>query len=119
MKIIGIDRDRSSDDLNFGDRYLILDEVPSRTWTNFFEDSYRNYFSPMKRKAYLKESYIVVQCPFSELQDQITCLGKIVSSTNERFEAWREAALREAEERERSQEEQKKIADEAYKNLKF
>lgn len=119
MKITGIDKDLSSTELNFGDRYLTLDSVPNRSWSNIFEDKFQNHFSPNKRRVFIRNGCLVVQCPMDELQQQITLLNGIVKSVDEQLEASRLRAAQAAEEEQRLQDEQKNRANEAYGKLKF
>ncbi|YCH28977.1 hypothetical protein M1D48_12250 [Erwinia sp. D4-22] len=119
MKITGIDKEFSSKDLGFGDRYLVLDSPPGRTWINLFQEAYANYFSPNKKNAFIKNGYLVVQCPADELQEQINILNKIVRSADEKINAIKLRAEQEAQERARLDAEMRKKADDVYDNLKF
>ncbi|MEN4578198.1 hypothetical protein ABEH22_22725 [Pantoea agglomerans] len=119
MKIIGIEKGLSSKELDFGDRYLILDAVPGRTWASIFEKQYSNYHSPNKRKVTLQNDNLIVKCPADELQALIYTLNGIVKAVDEEIEAMRLRAEQQAQEQARREAEQKKKADDVYDNLNF
>lgn len=119
MKINGIDKGLSSTDLNFGDRYLTLDVVPSRGWVNHFEAIYQRYHSPAKREVRFANGCLIVKCPADELQAQIITLNGILKSVDEAI-AEKIAAERQREaDAERIEQENKKKADQVYDKLKF
>ncbi|AXH43478.1 hypothetical protein MZUP3_790 [Erwinia phage vB_EhrS_49] len=119
MKITGIEKSLSSTDLNFGDRYLTLDGVPSRTWVNLFEDAYKNYFSPNKPKVQVTNTWLVVSCPLNDLQSHINTLTGLIQRVNEQVVSMRQQAERKAQEQSMLDSENKRKADEAYNKLKF
>ncbi|KHT34403.1 hypothetical protein [Pectobacterium carotovorum] len=119
MKIIGIDRELSSEDEGMGDRYFILEDDPPLYWPQFFDIVHKEFFSMQKRRARIEGKNVIVCCLRDELQQQLNDL-KVQCA-----QASKEAANYAAElEAERNAQEvhlaaQRKAADDDYDKLKF
>jgi len=119
MKVIDIDRDKSSLYEHMGDRYLIVDEPITSVWTDFFEQAHCDCIRFVRRDVRVEGQNIVVNCPLSELQAQIEMIQKNCSSADKSLAMWK-ARLEQQRQREFNEMENAQIkAYEKFDNLKF
>jgi hypothetical protein len=119
MKIIGIDKDKSSLSEGNENRYLILDKHLPTGWVSCFEDAYRNYFSPYKCEVHFKNGYLVVKCGLSELQDQIFTLNDWCDTADKKFDEKLQKSLEMLRATNLEQEAKGTSALEVFSKLKF
>lgn len=119
MKIVGVDEQMSSTNPMMGDRYFELDDVPSTNWIEIFQLLHRQAFDMMKREVRIQNTWIIVKCPFEEMQHQINFLNGICKKTTDAVEAAKLRARQAELERTEIEEEKQKRASAHFSTLKF
>lgn len=119
MKITGIDRAKSTNELGEAKRYLVVEGMNNINAPSYFKALHAENQSQFKRDAILSGSYIIVTCRLDELQDQINILNPICAKVTEKVQQHIEDAKRRAAEERQIQEAALKTADDAYNALKF
>ncbi|ANI82402.1 hypothetical protein [Kosakonia oryzae] len=119
MKIIGINQEISSTSPNMGERYFELDGIPDRGWQDVFLALHRQSMDMMKRNVRLQNNWVVVQCPFEEMQHQIDSLNEICKKATEEIEAAKVRAEEAELKRQELEQEKRENAIAHFNKLKF
>lgn len=119
MKIISIDINGSSPEQGLATRRLILDNMATVEWKALFEKIHRKRVDFHKREITIAGKEIIVNCCIDEIQHQIDSLNAICKETDEQLLAAHAQAQAAEQERVRTQEEKRRIAQEQFGKLKF
>jgi len=119
MRIIGIDQEMSSTNAQMGARYFQLDGVPDARWAEGFMQCHRQEFDMMKRAVTVQNTWVIVECPFDEMQHQINFLNSICDKVNAAIIADEQKAQEAQLQEKISEEEKRKVAQAHFSKLKF
>lgn len=86
IKVVGVDNIRThtlDSEHQIYNVYFELSIVPPNEWKKIFEEQYSA--KPQTSKKYVDGRHIVVQCLFSEIEENLQTLRKEATKTNQKY----------------------------------